>query len=76
MTKVKKGKLYRLVGHKGLSREWVARNGTVWLALGGEKKCDEHIVARFKAVASGCVFTLTRYKPWSVDLEELDGLDA
>lgn len=73
MVQVTKGKLYQMVGHKGLSKSWLDRNGKIWLATQGEWEHDEFggWVAEFKSVASGQLFILSQYEPWSVELEEL-----
>ena len=74
---VQKGKLYRMTGHKGLSEAWLRENGAVWLAERDEFLSLEgpkpEWLAEFKSVATGERFQVTRYAPWSVDLEELDG---
>lgn len=76
--KVQKGKLYRMTAHKGLSEAWLRENGAVWLAERDEWReiGADSWMAEFRSVATGRVFQVTRYAPWSVDLEELDGGDT
>lgn len=81
---VQRGKLYRMTGHKGLSDAWVRENGAVWLAERDEwlqedpkgKYSGNNWLAEFRSVATGKLFQVSRYQPWSVELEELNGGDT
>lgn len=81
--KVQAGKLYRMVNHKGMPKNWLEKHGIIWLATRGEyPDSSRHILGRdvwfadFKSIVSGHEFHVSRHEPWSVELEEADGGDT
>ena len=72
---VQRGKLYRMTDHKGVANDWVRENGVIWMAERDEWRDNDAArwVAEFRSVATGRRFQVSRYEPWSVGLEELDG---